>query len=152
MHNTEWIVLLNIYEILENSAPALMFHQLQLNTSVQMDRAQMATSPAEFASALDHMLLRSKKDAEFALKLGLWYSLGWRVPHGSSDLLVDTRPPCKLSPGDMAGTWHWRSHGCGPRPAGRRAEDIWWDFVAPLLDRKLGRGGCHQQHRLLGME
>lgn len=112
MHNTEWIVLLNIYEILENPAPALMFHQLQLNTSVQMDRAQMATSPAEFASALDHMLLRSKKDAEFALKLGLWYSLGWRVPHGSSDLLVDTRPPCKLSPGDMAGTWHWRSHGC----------------------------------------
>lgn len=49
MHNTERVVLLNMYEILENSAPALMFHQLQLNASVQMDRAQMATSSVEFS-------------------------------------------------------------------------------------------------------
>lgn len=139
MHNTEWIVLLNIYEISENSAPALMFHQLQLNTSVQMDRAQMATSPAEFASALDHMLLRSKKDAEFALKIGLRHSPGRRVPHGSSDLLVDTRLPCKPSPGDMAGTWRCRSPGCvvvGHILLARRAEDICWDFVVALSDRE----------------
>jgi len=88
MHNTEWIVLLNIYEMLENSTPALMFHQLQLNASVQMDRAQMATSSMEFVSALDHMLLRSKKAAELSLKLGLWCSVGRRVPHGDSDLLI----------------------------------------------------------------
>lgn len=88
MHNTEWIVLLNIYEILENSAPALMFHQLQLNASVQMDRAQMATSSVEFVSARDHMLLRSEKDAELTLKLGLRCSAGGRVPHGDSDLLI----------------------------------------------------------------
>lgn len=88
MHNTEWIVLLNIYEILENSAPALMFHQLQLNASVQMDRAQMATSSVEFVSARDHMLLRSEKDAELTLKLGLQCSAGGRVPHGDSDLLI----------------------------------------------------------------
>lgn len=35
MHSTEWRVQRNFYEILENSSPALAFHQLQLSTHGQ---------------------------------------------------------------------------------------------------------------------
>lgn len=73
------------YEILENSAPALMFHQLQFSASVQMDGAQMATSSVEFVSALAHMLLRRKNDAELALKLGQWCHMETQTFSSASD-------------------------------------------------------------------
>lgn len=75
MHGTEWELLINVDEILENSA--LVFHQLQQNTSVQMDGAQMATLAAEYFCP-NHMLLRRERDAGFDLKL--W---DLQVPHGA---------------------------------------------------------------------